>query len=200
MVKILIIDFGGPYAARLASTIRSSHTAAVIVPGDSTFELLQQHNADGIILADSPHSVYDAGSPELNLAVIWLELPMLAIGYGLSQLVQSLDGLVRRDEQRHAHIYLERTTKSSLLPSRPQAAVMCVPRRYDQLLAVPAGFTISAYSGSAIMAIEDTCLRIFGVQFDPLASKYSPGSTICDRFLSLCGAAPTHFQQTQHAH
>ena len=92
--RILILDFGSQYTQLIARRVREQSVYCEIHPHSLGLEEVKAWNPAGLILSGGPSSVLAPGSPDLEPAILELELPILGICYGLQLLTHRLGGLV----------------------------------------------------------------------------------------------------------
>ncbi|MBI1276484.1 GMP synthase (glutamine-hydrolyzing), partial [bacterium] len=100
MDKILIIDFGSQFTQLIARRVREQGVYAEILPCTAGFDRMRDFGANGIILSGGPASVHEGGSPQLPGDIFSLNLPILAICYGMQLICQALGGKVEPAHSR----------------------------------------------------------------------------------------------------
>ena len=91
---VLVVDFGAQYAQLIARRVREASVYSEIVPHTITADEVVAMNPIGIVLSGGPSSVYEAGSPTLDPAILQLGIPTLGICYGFQVMAQQLGGEV----------------------------------------------------------------------------------------------------------
>src|SRR2546422_625852 len=91
--RILILDYGSQFTQLIARRVREAHVCCEIHPAARGTDLafVRQFQPEGIILSGGPSSVFDAGAPTADPALLELGVPVLGICYGM-QLVAHLAG------------------------------------------------------------------------------------------------------------
>ncbi len=97
---ILILDFGSQYTQLIARRIREAHVYSEIHPYNIPLERIRQMSPEGIILSGGPASVYDAGAPVVDAAVLDVPVPFLGICYGMNVLHQLAGGHIAQADRR----------------------------------------------------------------------------------------------------
>src|SRR5688572_17915222 len=95
--KILILDFGSQYTQLIARAVREANVYCEIVP----FSKPIQHDPGlkGIILSGSPFSVNDSQAPEVNVASLMQNTPVLGICYGAQLTAKQFGGKVEKSSK-----------------------------------------------------------------------------------------------------
>ncbi len=81
--KILIIDYGSQYTQLIARRVREQNVFSEIISCYRKVDDYDFSNVVGIILSGGPSSVFDKGAPKLDKNFIRLNIPVLAVCYGL---------------------------------------------------------------------------------------------------------------------
>jgi GMP synthase (glutamine-hydrolysing) len=100
MKPVLVVDFGAQYAQLIARRVREASVFSEIVHHSITAQEVAAKNPAAIILSGGPSSVYEAGSPQLDAAILELGVPVLGICYGFQVLAQALGGKVDKTGKR----------------------------------------------------------------------------------------------------
>ncbi len=182
---VLVVDFGAQYAQLIARRVRELQVYSEIVGHSLTAEQIAAKNPAAIILSGGPKSVHVEGAPTLDPAIYDLGVPILGICYGAQLIAQQLGGTVGRGMQgEYGRADLERTGPSLLLPEDAPAQHQCWMSHFDGITEAPDGFTVTASSpGAPVAVLENDERKIYGVQFHPEV-KHSPyGLATMGRFL-----------------
>src|SRR5690554_4846325 len=92
--KIIVIDLGSPKNTDIARSIRAMGVYSEIYPHDITVENLQsKDNLKGIILNGGVNRNVDGQDVTISDALYDLNIPMIAIDYPQSKLVENLTEL-----------------------------------------------------------------------------------------------------------
>ncbi len=190
--SIVILDFGGQYAHLIASRIRRFGFKAYILPADTKAQVLR--NVAGIILSGGPQSVYEAGSPQADPAILDLDIPVLGLCYGHQWLAQALGGTVAPGAvKEYGPVMLTRvqsakvgTYESALFEGLPKAFTVWMSHG-DEVKTLPAGFmTIASTEHCANAAMANASKKIFGIQCHIEVVHTEHGMEILRRFVDLC--------------
>ncbi|MDG1784287.1 MAG: glutamine-hydrolyzing GMP synthase, partial [Ilumatobacter sp.] len=182
---VLVVDFGAQYAQLIARRVRELNVFSEIVGHRlSAAEMAAKHPA-AIILSGGPKSVHVDGAPSLDPAVYDLGIPILGICYGAQLIAQQLGGTVGRGMKgEYGRTELTRNGASLILPDEAPGEHECWMSHFDGVTEAPAGFTVTASSpGAPVAVLENDDRKIYGVQFHPEV-KHSPfGMGAMARFL-----------------
>jgi GMP synthase (glutamine-hydrolysing) len=190
--RVLILDFGAQYTQLIARRVRELGVYCEIHPWDITDAEVRAFQPRGVILSGGPESVTDANPPRAPEAVFGLGVPVLGICYGMQTMAQQLGGRVAGSTEREFG-YAEVTVTGSSrllddLEDRRDASgrpVLDVWMSHgDRVGALPAGFTVTAATGSIpFAAMADEQRRFYGVQFHPEVTHTTQGARLLERFV-----------------
>jgi GMP synthase (glutamine-hydrolysing) len=190
---VLVVDFGAQYAQLIARRVREAKVYSEIVPHTMSAADMLAKNPSAIILSGGPSSVYEAGAPQLDAALVDGTVPVFGICYGFMAMAQALGGEVAHTGQRE----YGRTTVSvlepgTLLAGLPESLVSWMSHG-DEVTGAPEGFTVNARSPRAtVAAFENTERRLAGVQWHPEVLHSEHGQQILEHFLiRIAGCRPT---------
>ena len=183
--RILIIDFGSQYTQLIARRVREMNVYCEIhvwQKADGSF--LRSFLPHGIILSGGPESTLEQRPPSLHPEVFNCGVPVLGICYGMQAMAGQLGGAVESSEKCE----FGRTTLRIIRPGTLFAGMgdqLSVWMSHgDKVLAVPAGFTVTAGSAnSPIAAMADESRRFYGLQFHPEVVHTVQGTEILRRFI-----------------
>ncbi|MBF0161317.1 MAG: glutamine-hydrolyzing GMP synthase [Magnetococcales bacterium] len=198
--KILILDYGSQYTQLIARRVREAHVYSEIHPHTLSAAAIQAFNPKGVILSGGHRSVYDAGAPDLNPAVLALGVPVLGICYGMHLLARHYGGVVQPSNKReYGHATLLHDPQQptpfpsffkhvSLQATRPWPNKVWMSHG-DHVTQLPHSFRVLAHSDSGIIAaIGSRDDRLVGVQFHPEVNHTENGEQLIDDFVrTLCG-------------
>ncbi|MBS59905.1 MAG: glutamine-hydrolyzing GMP synthase [Anaerolineaceae bacterium] len=186
MDSVAIIDFGSQYSQLIARRIREAQVYCVLFPFDTNADKVLEIQPKAFILSGGPNSVYEKDAPTLPDYILASKIPILGICYGMQILAQNIGGLV---SQAPAHEYgrslVACHSNSVLFPEYIEGNTFKAWMSHgDQVAQVPPGFHITASSKTCpIVAMENSELSIFGLQFHPEVHHTEHGSEIFDLFL-----------------
>ena len=188
---ILILDFGSQYTQLIARRVREAHVYCEIHPYSLPIETIRRMRPEGIILSGGPASVYEAGAPLPDRALLTLEPPMLGICYGMNVLTLLEGGRVARATRReYGGAALVVDDARDLFAGFDHAPTPVWMSHGDQMESVAAGWSVLAHSdNSPIAACADAARRRFGIQFHPEVMHTRRGREVLANFLfRICKA------------
>ncbi len=179
--RVAILDAGAQYGGLIDRTIRELGLRTVLLPIDTPAKQLETFAA--IVISGGPKSVAEADAYHCDPDILNIGKPILGICYGLQLIAQMHGGSVdaagiREDGPQDIEIL----QKSALFKGLAKKQRVLMTHGIT-VLKEPAGFQITARSGSLIAAIENEELRQYGVQFHPEVYQTECGKTIFKNFL-----------------
>ena len=189
---VLVVDLGAQYAQLIARRVREAHVYSEIVPHDLDVAAVAARRPAGIILSGGPASVYEAGAPQIDPAILELGVPVLGICYGHQLMARALGGEVGATGQReYGRTPLHTSPPSLLLEDLPATDTVWMSHG-DAVTRTPDGFRITASTDQIpIAGMEDPERGLFAVQFHPEVSHTPHGQAVMKRFLfDGCGLLP----------
>lgn len=188
MSGILIVDFGGQYAHLISRRFRQLGFWTEVVPYKEAEKAFERFA--GIVLSGGPASIYNVGSPKVNLDKARGK-PILGICYGLQLIAYWFGGKVKPGRRReYGKAELEVVKKDPLFSGLPERFSVWMSHS-DEVEMVPTEFETLARTGSSPHAVIRG-ERIYGLQFHPEVSHTEYGLRILENFAKLvCGLEPT---------
>ncbi len=192
MQKILILDFGGPYAQLAARKVRQCHVYCEIHPFDSmTAEDVRGFDPIGIILSGGPENIHTADAPRLPEVLYHMGIPMLGICYGCQLMALQMGGNVSPSEtvSDHSRTLTTLDTDHVLFSQHTSDAItwMC---HNNTITSLPQGFYVTASTPQC--PIAGFCCpekKLYGVRFHPEVNLTKGGVQMIRQFLyQVCGA------------
>lgn len=182
---VLILDFGSQYTQLIARRIRENGVFCEIHPFDKGMEVTRKKMPSAIVLSGGPAGVYDLESPQLDKAILELELPVLGICYGLQAIAHTLGGKVEPAREReYGRATLTSVNPKSVLLEGVSAGALVWMSHGDKVIALPEGFFATAATLDTVAAaFERDDHRVCGVQFHPEVVHTPQGNTIIKNFL-----------------
>ena len=163
MRGFVILDFGSQFTQLIARRLRELGFYSEIHSFEYPTEEIRKKNPYGIILSGGPNSVYEAGSPQRNVAELRNISPVMGVCYGMQLLTHQLGGKVTRAE--HREYGLNYVTWSSPVEGVPERQKVWMSHG-DVVEKVPEGFQIIANSdGHHPAAMQGP--GVLAVQFHP---------------------------------
>jgi len=190
--RVLIVDFGSQYTQLIARRVRECGVYCELLPWDAPEEAFKEKTWRGIILSGGPETVTSDQTPRVSDSLLSMQIPVLGICYGMQTLAAQLGGEVQSSnthEFGHASIHIAAQTQLLDGLAEPGESLPVWMSHGDKVVAVPAGFVVSASTPSApIAAMEDTQRHIYAVQFHPEVTHTPCGAALLSRFcLDVCG-------------
>ena len=198
--KILILDFGSQYTQLIARAVREANVYCEITPFHQKIQF--DPSLRGVILSGSPFSVNDPGSPDIDIAAIQANVPVLGVCYGAQLTAKKYGGLVAKSNKREYGRAMLRRNREDRLFEDVSAESQVWMSHSDSIKELPAGFEILATTDSipvaAFKQTETAACELYGVQFHPEVYHSAEGKKILRNFLvNVCGCkqdwTPAHF-------
>jgi GMP synthase (glutamine-hydrolysing) len=190
---ILILDFGSQYTQLIARRIRESKVFSTILPYNISVSQIKEINPKGIILSGGPASVYDKGVPQGDPQIFKLNIPILAICYGMQWMVYTLGGnVVQADKHEYGRTIIEILDSSPLFQDLDKSFSVWMSHG-DYITELPSGFEVIAQtSNTPVAVIMNKEKNLYGVQFHPEVTHTSFGMEIIKNYLyNICHCNPT---------
>jgi GMP synthase (glutamine-hydrolysing) len=147
----------------------------------------------GVILSGSPFSVNDKGSPDVDVAGIVREKPLLGICYGAQLTAKRFGGRVAKSDKReYGRAVLANTAhpEDTLLKEVSPSSQVWMSHA-DTILDLPPGFELLATTDTipvAAFKAIDTPHPLYGIQFHPEVYHSVEGKKVLKNFLfGVCG-------------
>ena len=197
--KILILDFGSQYTQLIARAVREANVYCEIIPYHH--QVAFEPSLKGIILSGSPASVNDEKSPEVDIASINAQVPVLGICYGAQLTAKCFGGLVAKSNKREYGRAQLRTIKEDVIFKGMDSQSQVWMSHSDSIKNLPAGYELLADTDSIPVAAfkkQEKGNPLYGVQFHPEVYHSTQGKTFLKNFLlEICGCkqdwTPAHF-------
>ena len=138
--QIAVLDTGGQYTHLIARKVRELGVYAEVLASETpAVELSRFH---GVIISGGPASVYEAGSPTIDPALLASSVPVLGICYGIQLISHLLDGKVAKgDRGEYGVAILELTAADTLIDGVLNNRQVWMSHR-DTVTAAPSGFHV----------------------------------------------------------
>jgi GMP synthase (glutamine-hydrolysing) len=184
MDRVLILDFGSQYTQLIARRVRELQVYSEIHPYTMSASDIRAFQPRALILSGSPASIYQAGAPKPDPAILTLGVPILGICYGLCVLTDLAGGQVARAVRREygpADLLVD-SPEDLFADLAPQLPVWM--SHGDQVTDLPRAFRVLAHTyNSPYAAFRHTERLWFGVQFHPEVVHTPQGKAILANFL-----------------
>jgi len=186
--KVVILDFGGQYSMLIARRIREAGVFCELLPFDTSWIEIKEHQPAGIILSGSPASVNHESAPRCDPAVYKGGIPILGICYGMHLLAKELGGEVVRGSRsefgRTSFSIVDRVPLFEDDYFMDEGSCCAWMSHQDEVLKPPPGFSVLALTENNTMAaIGDKENKIYGVQFHPEVFHTPGGNNVLKKFL-----------------
>ena len=190
---VLVLDFGSQTAQLIARRVREAGVFSVLVDPATPAARIAAMRPAGIILSGGPASVYDAGTPRVDPAILELGVPILGICYGM-HLVCGLLGaeVARADRREFGRAQLEIADGSGLFSAIPQRTTVWMSHgdHVDPGATGPLEVLASTPTclAAGVRAATPSGSTFHGVQFHPEVTHTPHGSDLLRNFLyEVCG-------------
>ncbi len=189
--KIIIVDFGSQVTKLIARRIRDLGVFSEIITIDGLYKIKTFDDIKGIILSGGPSTVIKGNLPRIPKKVLMQKIPILGICYGLQLIAKIFKGSIKsmKKKREFGRAILIKKKKSDLLKNffnnKQQLVWMS---HQDAVVKLPRNFKIIASTkNSNLTVIENTKLKIYGIQFHPEVTHTDNGKLIFRNFLfSIC--------------
>lgn len=184
---IYIVDFGSQTAHLIKRRISDLGALTRFITPDAVMAAIQKEKPHGIILSGGPSSVYDSNSPTLEKKIFSMNIPVLAICYGMQLMMHQLGGTVISGKKEYGPAVLVRTSnKEQLLEGIPHQSTVWMSHG-DEVTVLPQGFeTIAATDNVQYACVADPKRKLFGMLFHPEVEHTEYGEVILKNFVALC--------------
>lgn len=188
---VLILDFGSQFGQLIARRVRELNVFCQVVRHDISADRVRELNPKGIILSGGPASVYEPGAPHPDPKLFDLDIPVLAICYGMQLACQALGGSVGggAHTREYGRATLTVTDPDVLFQGVPAESTVWMSHG-DQVQAVDGGafVPLAATATCPVAAVKHRSRPVFGIQFHPEVGHTTHGGLILRNFLrDVCG-------------
>ena len=181
---VLVVDNGAQYAQLIARRVREAKVYSEVVPHSMSVEAMLAKQPAAVILSGGPSSVYAAGAPALDPALLAAGVPVFGMCYGFQSMAQALGGTVAHTgtgEYGHTPATVEPDTV--LFAGQPAEQSVWMSHG-DSVTVAPEGMRVTASTpGAPVAAFEDPQRRLFGVQWHPEVLHTAYGQRVLEAFL-----------------
>jgi GMP synthase (glutamine-hydrolysing) len=185
MKEVAVIDFGGQYSHLIARRCRELGIPAELFPYDIAINELEEDIPKAIILSGGPSSVYDSNSPECDIRILELGVPILGICYGAQLIAKIHEGEVKTAEYKEygrTKLFIE--DKGNLFAGIGDETTVWMSHG-DVIKRIPEFEVLAHTSSSPFAAFRKG--NIYGIQFHIEVSHTEKGKDILGNFLDICG-------------
>jgi GMP synthase (glutamine-hydrolysing) len=193
--RILIVDFGSQFTQLIARRVREAHVYCEIHPAQrADIGFIREFAPQGIILSGGPSSVFDAGAPSADRALLDLGIPVLGICYGMQLVAHLAGGRVEPSAEReYGRADVTVLEPAGVFAGFDAGTTMPVWMSHgDKVDAPPPGYHVTAASGNTPVAgMRHEIQPVHCVQFHPEVAHTPRGGEILENFLfAICGCTP----------
>ena len=194
--RILILDCGSQFTQLIARRIREASVYCEIHPAERGKDVafVKRFEPRGVILSGGPNSVFEAGAPTVDPAILDLGTPVLGICYGM-QLIAHLSGgkatPASAREYGRADVTIQEN-KALFAGFTTGESVIVWASHGDRIDTAPPHFRVTATSANAPVAgMRHDTKPVYGVLFHPEVAHTPRGGEILHNFLfDICGCTP----------
>lgn len=190
---VAILDFGSQYTQLIARRAREARVYCEILPPTAGPAEVDLSRLKGVVLSGGPASVYDPGAPSLPAWLDSVQVPILAICYGMQLLAHQGGGRVKRAERREYGRAQVRVVERDhpLFAGLPDALDVWMSHG-DEIEVLPRGYRPIAGSENCEFAAVANEQSHVGLQFHPEVAHTPSGAQMLRNFLyRLCGCTGT---------
>jgi len=180
---ILVLDFGSQFSQLIARRVREANVYCELVPGTTPWAALKDRHPAGLILSGGPASVYEPGSPQVDVETLRAGIPVLGICYGMQLIAHHLGGKVDPGHAREYGPALLAVREPNGLFKGLNAELPVWMSHGDHVSELPPGFRSLASSGNSPVAAFTDGRGIFGIQFHPEVVHTPSGREVLRNFL-----------------
>ncbi|MBO1225559.1 MAG: glutamine-hydrolyzing GMP synthase [Candidatus Scalindua sediminis] len=181
---VIVIDFGSQYSHLIARRIREQNVYSKIISYKVTPDEIRQLNPKGIILSGGPASVSVKDTPRCDEKILFMNIPILGICYGLQLGSQILGAKIKPSKNREYGRTNCTIKDHSLLLDSLDSNINVWMSHGDQVIELPDDFQSLAYTENCpYAAVRHKEKDFYGVQFHPEVTHTPSGNQILHNFL-----------------
>lgn len=183
---IAVIDFGSQYTQLIARRVRECRVYSEIYSHLIDIDELIGKDIEGLIFSGGPGSVYHKRY-RLSRDFFDIDVPILAICYGMQLSAQMLGGEVKHSRKKEYGHTVITTKKVSLFTNMPKRFNVWMSHG-DSVKSIPRGAQVIAKTKTTPIA-GFKLRNIYGLQFHPEVHHTQYGKKIIDNFITqVCRA------------
>ncbi len=185
--QITVLDAGGQYCHLIARKVRDLGVYAEVAPSETPASELTGRK--GVIISGGPSSVYDPGSPTIDVRLLHSGTPILGICYGQQLMAHLLGGRVEKgDRGEYGFAQLDLRSADTIFKGIEGRQQVWMSHR-DAVQTPPAGWEILGSTETCtIAAMGFSQKRLYAVQFHPEVVHTPCGTQILKNFVfDACG-------------
>ena len=181
---VVVLDYGSQYSLLIARRIREMGVYCEILPCTAPVDRIRQKRPVALVLSGGPASVLAPGAPQIDPAVLRMNVPVLGICYGMQLLARVLGGDVRKGSGGEYGPAKVRLLKPDELFAGLEGELDVWMSHGDRVESLPSGFQVLGTTETCkAAAMGDPVRRIYGVQFHPEVAHTPSGGAILRNFL-----------------
>ena len=189
--KIIIIDFGSQVTKLIARRIRDLGVYSEILTINELYKIKNFEDIKGIVLSGGPSTVTKKNYLNIPKEIFFKNIPILGICYGLQLIAKVFGGSIKSSKKKRefGRAQLYKKKNSILVKKFFNTKFKSVWMSHqDAVTKIPKGFkTVASTKESKMTIIENSKLKIYGVQFHPEVTHSENGKIIFNNFLfSIC--------------
>jgi GMP synthase (glutamine-hydrolysing) len=194
MNRILILDYGSQFTQLIARRVREERVYCEVHRHTVSLEWIQEWQPSGIVLSGGPSSVYDPDAPSASPELLRMNIPVLAICYGM-QLAALLEGgsvIPGKREYGRAEAVIQ--GHGDIFEGFEIGEKVTVWASHgDHIDEPPPGYTMLACTADLpVAAFKANDRPVYGVQFHPEVAHTPRGAEIISNFVfGICHCEPT---------
>ena len=190
--KIIIIDFGSQVTKLIARRVRDLGVYSEIITPKELIKLGNFQAVKGIIFSGGPSTVTKKKFQTIPKKILSQNIPILGICYGLQLIAKLLGGKIKSSSKRRefGRTFIYKKKKSPLTANFFKSKNYVWMSHEDAVVKLPKNFKIIASTKDSKMTIiENSQMKIYGVQFHPEVTHTDNGKQIFKNFVfSICNA------------
>ncbi|CAN5142263.1 glutamine-hydrolyzing GMP synthase [soil metagenome] len=185
---VVIIDFGSQTAHLIERRIKEQHVETIFLPPHKALAFIKSHpEVTGIILSGGPSSVYEKGAPQIDPVIFSLNIPVLAICYGMQLMMKYLGGDIipaKKREYGPAEFQIS-NTQYPMSKGIDKTSVVWMSHG-DEVKGIPAEFEVlGSTANSPFALVSHKTEKLFGTLFHPEVEHTIEGIKLLKNFLAI---------------
>ena len=190
--KIIIIDFGSQVTKLIARRVRDLGVYSEIITPKELIKLENFKGVKGIIFSGGPSTVTKKKFQTIPKKILTQNIPILGICYGLQLIAKLLGGKIKSSNKRRefGRTFIYKKKASPLTANFLKSKNYVWMSHEDAVVKLPKNFKIiGSTKDSKMTIIENSQMKIYGVQFHPEVTHTDNGKQIFKNFVfSICNA------------
>jgi len=193
----IVILYCGSYSTKaLYDKLLYLNVTPILLPSNSSEQLISSLQPKGIIITGSPNYVHDPNGYKVDQAIYNMGVPLLGICYGMQRIAVDLGGIVKRmvkPEREEQHLKLSIDHPSILYQDFTDEGAPVWMVHVCKLTQPPEGFVVTGSTEETeIASMENPDRGIYAVQYHPehrgKGASNQAGTAIIWKFLrDVCG-------------